>query len=262
MKAFLAILLLTGSLPLFGQWLKYPTPGLPRTKDGKPNLTAPAPKGPDGHPDLSGIWSNEGTAKSGARGAKQQVGPNLLDYMADGAEVPFTPEGAALYKMRSENLGKGRPSEHCLPHSIPDAMTVSVFKIVPARGVTMILFEEFNHFRQIFTDGRPLPPPGNPAWFGYSIGRWEGNAFVVETSGFNDKSWLDDYGHPHSEELRTTERFVRRDVGHMDMTLTVTDPKYYTRPWSATLPFRLNPDTDLIEDICDNEKDVQHQVGK
>src|SRR6185436_1501433 len=106
------------------------------------------------------------------------------------------------------------------------------------------------------------PPADNPAWFGYSIGRWEGNAFVVETSGFNDKSWLDDYGHPHSEALRTTERFVRRDVGHMDMTLTIDDPKYYIKPWSATLHFRLNPDTELIEDICDNEKDSQHQVGK
>jgi len=262
MKLFTIALLLAGSLPLCSQWLHYPSHGIPRTKDGKPDLTAPALKGPDGHPNLSGVWAIEYSPRAAARMRNEAVGPNLRDFMPEGTEIPLQAGAAALYKQRSEKLGGGRPSEHCLPHSIPDAMTVSSFKIVQMPELTIILYEEFNHFRQIFTDGRPLSADLNPAWFGYSIGGWEGNALVVETRGFNDQSWLDDYGLPHTEALHTTERFERRDVGHMDLKVTIDDPKAHTKPWSADLRFKLLPDTDLLEDICDNEKDAQHQVGK
>src|SRR5258708_23933132 len=211
---------------------------------------------PDGKPDLSGIWHLVPTKKSVAR--HSDVGPKLLDFIPDGADIPFLPEGAALYQQRSGKLGAGRPSEHCLPHGIPDAMTISDFKLVQNPGLTLILYEEFNHYRQIFTDGRPFPEDLNPAWFGSSVGRWEGSALVVETRGFNDQSWLDDYGHPHTDAMRTTERFVRPDFGHLDLHLTFDDPKAYAKAWSADMHFKLLPDTDLIENICENEKDSQH----
>jgi hypothetical protein len=238
------------------QWLNYPTPGTPRTKDGKPNLTASAPRTADGKPDLSGIWHLVPTKKSLAR--HSDVGPNLLDFIPDGADIPFLPEGATLYQQRSEKLGAGRPSEHCLPHGIPDAMSISDFKLVQNPGLTLILYEEFNHYRQIFTDGRPFPKDLEPAWFGSSVGKWDGDTFVVETRGFNDKSWLDDYGHPHSDALIATERFQRRDFGHMDLQIIIDDRKMYAKPWSFSFNLELLPDTDLIESICDNEKDVQH----
>ena len=136
------------------------------------------------------------------------------------------------------------------------------FKIVQTADAVAILYEEFNHYRQIFTDGRGFPPEMNETWFGYSIGKWEGDTLVAETAGFNDKSWLDDPGHPHTEALRVTERFHRRDFGHMDIQITFNDPKAYTKPWTVTMPFDLYPDTELIESICENEKDRSHIVGK
>jgi len=141
-------------------------------------------------------------------------------------------------------------------------MLVSNFKITQYPGLTLILYEEFMRFRQIFTDGRALPKDMDPAWFGYSTGKWDGDAFVVETAGYNDQSWLDDAGHPHTEAMRTTERFTRPDFGHMEMQLTIDDPKAYLKPWSVTLQFVLMPDTELIEDLCDNERDGKHMVGK
>jgi len=183
--------------------------------------------------------------------------------MLDGPQVPMQPAAAALYKQRIAGIGKDRPSGHCLPHSVPDAMIIpEPFKIVHTPGVTFILFEEFVEFRQVFTDGRALPKDPQPGWFGYSIGRWEGDSFVVESSGFNDKSWIDDDGHPHTDALHTTERFRRSDFGHMTMQITIDDPKAYTKPWSALLHFTLLPDTELIEFVCDNEKDAPHLVGK
>jgi hypothetical protein len=117
-------------------------------------------------------------------------------------------------------------------------------------------------FRQVFTDGRPLPKDPQPTWFGYSIGRWEGEDFVIESRGFNDKSWLDDDGHPHTDALHTLERFHRSDFGHMTMRITIDDPKAYTKTWDALFHYHLLPDTELIEFICDNEKDAPHLVGK
>jgi hypothetical protein len=141
-------------------------------------------------------------------------------------------------------------------------MLVGEFKITQYPGLTLILYEEFARFRQIFTDGRALPVDPNPAWFGYSIGKWDGDAFVVESAGFNSESWLDDAGHPHSDAMRTIERFRRPDFGHMEIQVTIDDSKAYTKPWSFTMQFQLLPDTELIEDLCDNEKDAKHAVGK
>jgi hypothetical protein len=236
---------------LLMQWVNISLPNTPRTPDGKPNLLAAAPKTLDNKPDLSGVW-------------RVADGRYLQNIAADIGEAPFQPAAAALYKERADSLGKGRPSEFCIPHGIPDGMLVrnSPFKIVQTPGVLVILYEEFNHYRQIFSDGRGLPAEANPSWFGYSIGKWEGETFVAETIGFNDKSWFDDPGHPHSDALRVTERFRRVNFGRMEMQITFDDPKSYTKPWSATIPFGLIPDSELIESICENERDHAHMVGK
>ena len=254
---WLACILLT-AVPMGAQWLNYPSPDTPRTPDGKPNLTAPAPKTPDGKPSLAGIWAPAPLTNLPPR--PYGTPNNLLYRLTNGSEISMQPWAEALFKERSEkNLGGGRPSERCLPHGIPDAMLVDDFKFVQTPGLTFILFEEFNHFRQIFTDGRPFP--GNdpqPTWLGYSIGKWDGDTFVVDSTGFNDQTWLDDSGHPHTDALRTTERFRRRDFGHMDLIITIDDPKAYTKPWSVSIPLQLLPDTELIEDICENERDASH----
>ena len=176
--------------------------------------------------------------------------------------LPLQPEAAEVYKERVDSLGKDRPSGRCLPHAVPDNMMVrsGPFKIIQTPTEVVILFEEMNHFRQIFTDGRGFPDVKEPTWFGYSIGKWEDDTLVVETTGFHDRSWLDDPGLPHSDAMRVTERFTRRDYGRLDIRITIDDPKTYTRPWSANAHFELTPDTELLESICENEKDYEHTV--
>jgi hypothetical protein len=260
MRAFLggvaACLLLAGSAS--AQWVTIKLPRTPRTADGKPNLTAPVPRAADGKPDLSGIWRRVPSSKQD----NEDGNFNLLDWMPEGAQIRMTPAAEQLYLHRRNVLkGGGRPSQECLPHSIPDSMLPGpMFKIVQNPDETIILFEEFNHFRQIFTDGRALPVDPQPAWWGYSVGRWDGSTFVVTTSGFNDRSWLDDTGHPHSEALKTTERFRRIDFGHMEMQVTIEDAQIYLAPFTATVRLDLQPDTELLENICENEKDSEHIV--
>lgn len=244
------------------QWINHPDPRTPRLPNGKPNLTAPLLRASNGKPDLSGIWIRIASSKR-----DNPSNNNLLDYMPDGATIPMRPEAAALYQHRRDvMLGAGRPSEKCMPHGIPDAMLPGIpFKFVETPGVTLILYEQLGRFRQVFTDGRAYPKDMQPAYFGYALGKWDGDAFVVESTGFNDMSWLDDSGHPHSDAMKTTERFRRVDFGHMEMQITIDDPKAYTRPFTATIRFELLPDTELIEDVCDNEKDsarIREIVGK
>jgi hypothetical protein len=261
-KRLLAVLFFVFQAAADAQWLDYKTPGLPRTKDGKPDLAAPPPVGVNGKPSLEGIWQVVNPDRVAIRRAKEIVGPNLLDWLPEGTQIPFQPAGATLYKKRSESLGVGRPSSVCLPHGVPDAMLLSHYKLVQTPNVTLILYEEFNHFRQVFTDGRKLPTDLPEAWFGYSVGKWEGNTFIVDTRGFNDRSWLDDYGMPHTEALHTAERFERPNVGNLNVQITIDDPKAYTKPWSVMFHFRLQPDNEFLEDICDNERDAQHAVGR
>jgi len=246
--------------PAFGQWMHYPTPGLPRTASGAPNLTGPAPRLPNGTPDLSGIWGSVQAAKRTTDSGAAFM--NLENALVSGSAISMLPSADAIYRERRRVESAGRPSERCLPHSIPDAMLIpSVpLKIVQTPGLTLILYEEFARFRQIFTDGRPFPADLNPAWLGSSIGKWDGDTLVVETRGFNDLSWLDDFGHPHTEALKTTERFRRINVGEMEVLVTIDDPQSYTKPWTVKIGLRLLPDTDLIEDVCDNEKDNTHTV--
>jgi len=242
--------LLSTCVPVSAQWPKILPAGLPRTSDGKPNLSAPAPKTPDGKPDLSGLW-------------QAANGKYLENLAADGAPAPAQPWAEAFFKKIQASEGAGRPQEKCLPHGVTDydALPMPV-KIVQTPGNIVILYEAYNHFRQIFMDGRPLPKDPQPTWMGYSVGKWDGDTLVVDSSGFNDETWLDDGGHPHTEALHITERFRRRDFGHIDLQLIVDDPKAYTKPWGATLRLNLLPDDEIIENVCENEKDFVHIIGK
>ncbi len=253
MKMFRAGFIFLICAAAHAQWLNYPTKNVPRTKDGKPDMTAPVPRTKDGKPDISGIWM-----------------PNGLKYLINIAadlkpdEVPFQPWAAALYKERRANNGRDDPNNRCLPSGIPEKEAVtSPFKIMQFPGETLILYESRTIFREVFTDGRPLPKDPNPTWQGYSIGHWEGDDFVVETNGLNDKIWMDTNGHPITEAARITERFHRKNFGHMDIQITIDDPKAYTKPWTITENPSLLVDTDLLESVCEeNNKDARHIVGK
>lgn len=239
------------SAPTAAQWLHRHDPTIPRTADGKPDLTAAAPRTADGKVDFSGLW--------------EAVDGRFLSNIANrgGIDVPFTSWGKALFDQRQANLGRDRPAGQCLPHSIPSAMLIPGYpwKVVQTPGTFIILYENFTDFRQIFTDGRGYPEDRQPNWFGYSLGRWEGDEFVSETVGYNDLAWLDDGGHPRSEQMRTTERFRRPDFGTLEVEFTFDDPVAYTAPWSVTVPFRLLPDTEIIENYCENERDLVHIFG-
>lgn len=240
------------SASAWAQWEKILTPGVPRLPDGKPNLAAPAPRTADGKPDLSGIW----VTSPGYTG-------NIAKDLKPG-EVSFKPWAEALYKHRVETESREDPQARCVLSGVPRENVVPYpFKILNTDGMIVILYEALHSYRQIFMDGRPLPKSPNPAWMGYSTGHWEDDTLVVQSSGFVDNNWLDNSGHPGTEALRLTERFHRRDFGHIDLQMTVDDPKAYTKPWNVHLVFNLTPDTELIEYVCDeNEKDVGHLVGK
>ena len=261
------------------QWLNYPTPGLPRTKDGKVNLAAPAPRTKDGRPDLSGVWHVQPT---GLPEMKRLFGNDV-----DAVEVPgmtadtvskygisvlldFKPGEAPIRKDVADEITRRNqhPSgldtlSRCLPASIPLATLLSEFtKIVQTPGLTLVMHELDNATRQIYTDGRPLPSDPNPSWLGYSIGRWERDTLVVETIGFNGKGPLDIAGNPRSEKMKFTERYRRRDIGHLDVDITFDDPVVYTRPFTIKVTHELQPDTDILEYFCtENEKDQIHLIN-
>jgi hypothetical protein len=242
------------STPAFAQWLNQKTAGLPRNADGTPNLTAPAPRTPDGKADLSGIWQ--------ANGVKY-----LRDIAADlkPGDVPFQPWAEALFIERKSGIHAWTESDaNCLPQGVPKINATPVpYRIVQTPGYVVILYEAFNLWRQVFTDGRSLPNNPNPSWLGYSVGKWEGDTLVVDSIGFNDKTWLDQVGHPLSDALHVTERFRRKDFGHMELEITIDDPKAYTKPWTVKQDPVLVPDTELLEFICnENEKDLVHMRPK
>jgi hypothetical protein len=241
----IAATIIAVSLPAAGQWLKYKTPGIPRTADGDPDLKSAAPKTADGKPDLSGIW----------RGDPGGYGVNMAAELKSSEIQPWAEK---LYKQRLEDQGKDSPSYRCMPQIGPYT-SFGMFKILQTPTVIGVL-SEGGVYRQVLTDGRPLPEDPNPTWMGYSVGHWDGDTLVVENAGFNDQTWLD-AGHPHSEQLRVTERFQRKDFGHMDLKMTFSDPKIYARPFSVDVELELVPDTELLEYVCnENEKDVKHFV--
>lgn len=260
------LLFLAVAAPLAAQWLYYPTPGIPRTKDGKPNLSAPAPRTAYGKPDLSGVWMLQAPpCPVDTCGVDYPGAPEFADIGAKLAGgLPYQPWAADLVKQRSAGIGKDDPVARCLPSGAVRLLTFPPpRKIVQLPGLVLILSERDVTFQQIFTDGRPLPQDPSPNWNGYSVGRWEGDTLVVHTNGLRDGTWLDRKGSPLTEAATLTERFHRVNFGRLDIDLTVDDPKAYTKPWTITLHQILAPDTDLLDYFCmDNEKDTPHILTK
>ncbi|MBZ5577675.1 MAG: hypothetical protein LAP40_14025 [Acidobacteriia bacterium] len=260
----LAVALAALTAPLAAQWLDHPTPGVPRTKDAKPNLSAPAPRTREGKPDLSGVWYLE-TPPCGPGCGDYPGAPEFMDIASKlPGGLPYQPWAAELVKKRAAEIGRDDPVARCLPSGVVRLLTFPPpRKIVQLPGLVLILSERDVTFQQIFTDGRPLPSDPAPNWNGYSSGKWEGDALVVHINGLRDGTWLDRKGDPLTEAAALTERFRRVNYGRLAIDLTVDDPKAYTRPWTVTLNQILALDTDLLDYYCmDNEKDAQHVVGK
>jgi hypothetical protein len=267
--------LLILSPALLAQWPTHPTAGAPRTANGQVDLAAPAPKTPDGHPDLSGVWDRgippgaptmPAGPPAGGFGNPPAPGPRPfqdLPSMLPGG-LPFQPWAAELRKQRLAENSKDHPDAHCLPlhpvqlHSHPQPR-----KIVQTPGMVVIVYEANDGLRQIFTDGRPLPTDPEPWWFGYSTGKWVGDTLVAETIGFRDMMWIDEEGTVITTAGKLTERFRRLNYGTLEIEITVDDPKAFTKPWTVKLNQRLMPDTELIEFVCqENNRSLPHLVGK
>jgi len=212
------------------------------------------PRLPDGNPDFGGVWSGGGP-----------VG-DIRGGLLEGEELVLTPEYQAIKDAR---LSAEDPEANCLPTGVP-RIAPYPWRIVqaPAQGPAThlyFLFEGNIHsYRQIFMDGREHPPAEelDPTWYGHSIGHWEGDTLVIDTVGFNDKTWFDFQGHPHSEQLQTIERYTRTDYGTLENVTTVIDPLAYEKPFSIRYQARLQEGWDLMEYICnENNQDVEHIRG-
>lgn len=267
----LVILILPAAL--LAQWPAYKAASAPRLPNGKIIMDAPAPRTADGHPDLSGIWD-----RGMVPGAPPQVPANVLGNNAPKGPRPFQdlpslfPDGlplqpwaAELRRKRLADHSKDHPDAHCLPlnpvqlHSHPQPR-----KIIQTPDLVLILYEANDGIRQIFMDGRSLPNNDpDPWWYGYSIGHWEGDTLVVQTTGFKEPGWIDEEGTPITSAGRLTERFRRLNYGTLEIQITVDDPKTFTRPWTYKLNQRLMPDTELIEFVClENNTSLKHLVGR
>jgi hypothetical protein len=236
--------------PLHAQWTKVPAPKVPRGPDGKPNLSAPAPRSADGHPDLSGIWEPNGNKY-------------VLNIAADlkPGDIPYQPWAKALVDKRADGSQSGEePIANCLPQGIPRVGAAPApWRLIQTPGFIVIVYEAANTWRQIFLDGRELADDFVPAWWGYSTAKWDGDTLVVDSKGFNGKAWMDQTGKPTSDALHITERFRRKDFGHMDIQITIDDPKVYTKPWTVTEPVHLLTGTEVMENVCsENNVDIQH----
>jgi len=248
--SLIAAIAVVFSVSLGAQWLTQPTAGLPRTADGKPNLNAPAPRAPDGKPDLSGLWLKVSPKYS--RNIAADLKPDDIQSWA-----------RTLVDARREDLGKDYMNVKCVPlgpgyATAADSTGAEMMKIVQTPTLILILNPDLT-YRQIFLDGRKLESAPNPNWMGYSVGHWDGDTLVVESNGFNDRTWLDHDGHPHTERLRTTERYRRRNVGNLDLEMTFTDPGAYAKPWTVAVRAELAADTEMIEWVCnESPHGVEH----
>ena len=232
MRLFLAALaLIVGTMPATAQWLDRPWPGIPRTADGKPNLTAPAPRGPDGKPDLTGVWN----------------GPVPEPRLDPANAQPWVND---LVRQRLQEYHRTRPSYQCLP-SGPEVERFAGWQRILQTPTALAILNDDLTYRVIHMDGRELEADPPPSWMGYSVGRWDGDTLVVDSFGFNDKTWLSRYGLAHTEALRVRERYRRLDFGHMQVEVTFTDPAAYVKPWGFTAEMTLEADTEMLESVCE-----------
>lgn len=281
------VALSAGATVLLAQWPKHPTDG-PRTATGELNLQAPAPKTADGHPDLSGLWQpmrrnvGNGRGRGAGKGAPAPGTPPAPAPPPVGAPgeppaanfgdlgsgfpngLPYTPWGRKTRDDRKANDSKDNPDAHCRPlgvmqlHSHPFEK-----KIVQGPGAIAIMYNANNDVRQILTNGQPLPKVGPdlaPWWYGYSVGKWEGDTLVVNTVGFRDDGWLDVNGSPLTSSGNMVERFTRLNFGTLQIDVTIEDPKAYTEPFTVRVMQQIMPDTELFESVCE-DRDAVHYVG-
>lgn len=254
MKWIYSVLFLLFTLSTTGsaQWPKRLDPGVPRTRAGKLDPTAPPPKTLDGRLDLSGVWLSQPDPNGTPQGVENIVVPRyFINIMADfkPEDVPMQPWAMALLKERIESQGKLSPSSRCQPTGVPAAGTVPLpYKIIQTPHLIVILYEENTVFRQIFLDDRPLPKDPDPRWMGYSVGRWDGDAFVVDSIALDDRVWADMWGHPISSKAHIRERFRRPAFDTLELQMTITDPDLYTKPWvSDTKVHRLQVEKAMDE---------------
>jgi len=273
------------SAPLAAQWFKYPSADVPHKADGKVDMTAPTPRLADGKPDFSGIWTTaEPNRRSGAlsspkeRAATSNV-KNPIDELTPGdpsaitgsrqmanigvdlpGGLPYQPWLAPIVKQRTDNLAKEDPHIRCLPDSFIRAYGMPhLLKFVHTPGLLVVLNEVNAGYRQVFTDGRPLPQDPTPSWQGYSSAKWSGDTLVIDTIGLRDDTWIDWNGSVVTESAKVREQMRRPDFGHLEVQITVDDPKAYTKPWTVTLKQRIVVDTELVDEIClENEQSLQH----
>jgi hypothetical protein len=244
-------LLAASVIPASAQWTKVPLRGLPM-KNGQVDMTGPAPHTADGRPDLSGVWQGE-----------TRFLQNLAVDLKPG-ELMMLPWAEALTNERKTGKHAAEePQANCLPPGIPRInSTPYAFKIIETSDEVLILYESYELTRQIFLDGRQIIKDTNPSWMGYSVGKWEKDALVVDTTGFNGKTWLDAFGHPTTDALHIVERYRRRDAGHLEIQVTIDDPKAYAKPWNVTQVAELQPGSEVLEFACDeNNTDLPHLPG-
>jgi hypothetical protein len=231
-----ALILMMGTIPAGAQWLDRPTPNIPRTHDGKPDLAGPTPRGPDGKPDLTGIWNGPAPVpRADPINAQAWVNDVVLQHQQD-------------YYRR-------RPFFQCLP-SGPEAERFGGWKRILQTPATLAILNDNLTYRVIHMDGRALEANPAPSWMGYSVGRWDGDTLVVDSVGFNDKTWLNASGQPHTEALRVTERYRRPDIGHLEMEVTFTDPAAYAKPWGFTANMTRAADTEMLEAVCERSSEL------
>ena len=252
--SLIAVVTVVLSAPLAAQWLNQPTAGIPRTRDAKPDLAAPPPRTSDGTPDLSGLWN--------------KVSPKYArNIAADLKPEDIQPWARSLVERRTEDLGKEYMNVLCVPlgpgyATSADITGAEMVKIVQTPALILMLNPDLT-YRQIFLDGRALEAAPNPSWMGYSVGHWDADTLVVESFGFNDRTWLDHDGHPHTENLRMTERYRRRSFGRLEIEVSLSDPAVYAKPWTVALHAELAADTEMIEFVCNESgHGTEHWVGK
>ncbi len=270
---------------LAAQWLKYPTAGVPRKADGHVDMSAPAPRMPDGKPDFSGIWTTgdpydrrahglsspkdlAGPKDPQSRAAQSPGDPTAIVGSRQMANIgidlpgglPYQPWLAALTKVRTDNLAIDDPHIRCLPDNFLRAYGMPhLLKFVHTPGLLVMLNEVNAAYRQVFTDARPLPPDPNPSWQGYSSGKWSGDTLIIDTIGLRDDTWIDWDGSVLTQAAKVREQIRRPDYGHLEIEVTVDDPKAYTKPWTVKLSQRIVVDTELVDEICaENEQSLKH----
>lgn len=265
-RALLALLVASvASSPLVAQWIRYPMAGAPRTADGTVDMSAATPRTADGTPDFSGVWTSDEIDPR-----RPDVPPNPFDATPSrrminlGVDLPgglpYQPWLAALVKERRANNAIDDPHVRCLPdHFLRAYGMPHLLKFVHTPGLLIVLNEWNAGYRQIFTDGRPLPEDPNPSWMGYSSAKWSGDTLIVDTIGMRDDIWIDWSGSVLTEAARVREEIRRPDFGHLEIRVTVDDPGAYTKPFTVMIRERLVADVELIDEIClENERSLQH----